>query len=158
MSRLMTAKEKREIADRKRRERKRMQEVARKEREGFYKQFKQRRHCASVKERIGSKSSNRLFDEVEDEDDDDDDDEEDMSDFIVEGQERELENVSLHIRDIFGYDKRRYRDDSDDDLSNMESTFAQVQREEQMSQRLGRKEDIADMRLERELKKRKLKQ
>lgn len=61
-----------------------------------------------------------------------------MDDFIDDGDCNE--DISSHIRDIFGYDKRRYRDLDDDD-AEMESSFAQVQREEYISKKLGKYTD-----------------
>jgi len=68
--------------------------------------------------------------------DDDDEDEYDseLDDFIDDGDCEE--DISSHIRDIFGYDKRRYQGIDDDDRG-MESSFAQVQREEFISKKLG---------------------
>lgn len=68
-------------------------------------------------------------------DEDDSEYDSELDDFIDDaGCE---EDISSHIRDIFGYDKRRYRDMDDDD-DNMESNFAQVQREEFISKKLGK--------------------
>lgn len=76
-----------------------------------------------------------------------------MDDFI-DDDEPELD-YSRHIRDIFGYDKSRYRDE-DYDSDNMESNFAQQQREEFISKKIGIMEDLEDMRLEEEEKKQKV--
>lgn len=88
--------------------------------------------------------------------DDDDDSEYDseMDDFIDDDVEDN--DYSNEIRNIFGYDKSRYRDD-DDDVDNMESSFAQQQREEFVSKKIGLMEDLEDMRLEAEEKKKKAK-
>ncbi|KAH8399859.1 hypothetical protein KR215_003659 [Drosophila sulfurigaster] len=87
--------------------------------------------------------------------DDEDDSEYDseLDDFIDDGDCEE--DISSHIRDIFGYDKRRYRDIDDDD-DQMESSFAQVQREELISKKLGLQEDLEDMRMEALHKKNKM--
>jgi hypothetical protein len=69
-----------------------------------------------------------------------DDDADDNNGFIDDG------DVSHHIREIFGYDKRKYRDVDDDDIE--EASFATIQKEEARSARLGRKEDLEDMRKE----------
>lgn len=91
-----------------------------------------------------------------------------MDDFIDDGDEEE--DYSKHIRDIFKYDKSKYRDDYDDEP--MESSFSQMQKEEAFSKRMGKfwlrfqecvtigfspglKEDLEDIRLEEEAKKRK---
>ncbi|KAI8033461.1 hypothetical protein M5D96_013784 [Drosophila gunungcola] len=87
--------------------------------------------------------------------DDDDEDEYDseLDDFIDDGDCEE--DISSHIRDIFGYDKRRYRGMDDDDRG-MESSFAQMQREEFISKKLGLQEDLEDMRMEAAHKKQKM--
>ncbi|XP_022219105.2 protein SPT2 homolog [Drosophila obscura] len=86
-------------------------------------------------------------------DDEDDDYDSELDDFIDDGDCEE--DISSHIRDIFGYDKRRYRDLDDDD-SEMESSFAQMQREEFLSGKMGMQEDLEDMRMEAIHKKRKI--
>lgn len=85
--------------------------------------------------------------------DDEDEDEYDseMDDFIDDGDE---EDVSRHIKEIFGYDKRKYSR-VDDDCADMESSFAQQMREEVISTKIAIKEDLEEMKLEEELKKRK---
>lgn len=75
---------------------------------------------------------------IYDYDDDDSEYDSELDDFIDDGDC--TEDISSHIRDIFGYDKRRYRDLDDDD-AEMESSFAQVQREEFISKKLGRYTD-----------------
>lgn len=75
-----------------------------------------------------------------------------MDDFIDDGDAEE--DVSSHIRAIFGYDKNRFRDEDFDDRE-MESTFAQQMREEYISKKIGLQEDLEDMRLEEEEKKQK---
>ena len=86
--------------------------------------------------------------------DDDDDSEYDseMDDFIDDG-DAEVD-FSAEIRNIFGYDKNRYRDEDFDDRE-MESNFAQQMREEYISKKIGIMEDLEDMRMEEEEKKRK---
>lgn len=69
-----------------------------------------------------------------------------MDDFIDDGDE-ELD-VSTHIKEIFGYDKSKYRDMDDDDDPMMESSFARQQREEYISKKIGIMEDLEDMRME----------
>ncbi|KAH8276377.1 hypothetical protein KR026_009104, partial [Drosophila bipectinata] len=86
-------------------------------------------------------------------DDDDSEYDSELDDFIDDGDCEE--DISSHIRDIFGYDKRRYRDIDDDDRG-MESSYAQMQREEFISKKLGMQEDLEDMRMEAMLKKRKM--
>ncbi|XP_037726225.1 protein SPT2 homolog [Drosophila subpulchrella] len=86
-------------------------------------------------------------------DDDDDEYDSELDDFIDDGDCEE--DISSHIRDIFGYDKRRYRGMDDDDRG-MESSFAQMQREEFISKKLGMQEDLEDMRMEAAHKKQKM--
>lgn len=94
----------------------------------------------------------RRMEEEEYEDDDYgyDENEEDydseMDDFIDDGPLGQAD-VSECIKEIFGYDKHRYRDEDYDDRE-MESSFAQQMREESYSRKIGRLEDEADMRQE----------
>lgn len=92
---------------------------------------------------------------------------EDLDGFVVDylssGEEEEMddydpeyEDYSKHIRDIFGYDKRKYKYESDYDIANMEANFRDVMKEEARSARLGLQEDLEDMRKEEEEKKRKM--
>ncbi|XP_044766391.1 protein SPT2 homolog [Coccinella septempunctata] len=88
-------------------------------------------------------------------DDDDEDYDSEMDDFIDDGPEEEEEDYSKYIREIFGYNKSKYVevDEEDDDI--MESSFSQQMKEEQISTKLGIMEDLEDMRLEEEHKRRK---
>lgn len=95
-------------------------------------------------------------------DDYDDEEDEDMDSFIDDDDGREIESgspdVSKAIRDIFGYDKRKYIG-MDEDIE--EASYSQIMKEEARSQRIGRQEDLADMREEmkqKRLKKERLKQ
>lgn len=91
--------------------------------------------------------------------DDDDDDEYDseMDDFIEDEGEPQ-EEISKHIREIFGYDRKKYKDESDYALRYMESSWKEQQKEEAKSLRLGMQEDLEEMRREEEeLKRRKAK-
>ncbi|NXL91817.1 SPT2 protein, partial [Alectura lathami] len=89
-------------------------------------------------------------------DDDDEDDEYDseMDDFIEDEGESQ-EEISKHIREIFGYDRKRYKDESDYALRYMESSWREQQKEEARSLRLGVQEDLEEMRREEEELKRK---
>ncbi|XP_056596536.1 protein SPT2 homolog [Triplophysa dalaica] len=72
-----------------------------------------------------------------------------MDDFIDdEGEDQNV--ISKHIREIFGYDRSRFKDESDYALKFMESSWKEQQKEEARSLRLGIKEDEEDMRLEEE--------
>lgn len=86
--------------------------------------------------------------------DDDSEYDSEMDDFIDD--DPGAEDYSKYIKEIFGYDKSRYRH-LDDDVDNMESSFAQQMREEQLSKKMGLMEDLEDMRMEAEEKKRKKK-
>lgn len=87
--------------------------------------------------------SDRYYDDYDDEDEEDSFIDDDDNNFIDNG---EVPDVSQHIREIFGYDKRKYADFDDDDIE--ESSYAQVQKEEMRSAKIGRKEDLEDMRME----------
>ncbi|KAM7323091.1 protein SPT2 homolog [Alexandromys fortis] len=77
----------------------------------------------------------------------------DMDDFI-EDEGDPQEDISKHIREIFGYDRRKYKDESDYALRNMESSWQEQQKEEAKSLRLGKQEDLQEMRREKEEMKR----
>ncbi|XP_063112887.1 protein SPT2 homolog isoform X2 [Cavia porcellus] len=94
--------------------------------------------------------------EYEEEDDDDEYDSE-MDDFIEDEGEPQ-EEISKHIREIFGYDRKKYKDESDYALRYMESSWKEQQKEEAKSLRLGMQEDLEEMRREEEeMKRRKAK-
>ncbi|KAM8939727.1 protein SPT2 homolog [Pelodytes ibericus] len=80
-----------------------------------------------------------------------------MEDFIDDGGDCQDE-ISKHIREIFGYDKNKYKDESDYALRYMESSFREQQKEEARSLRLGIQEDLEELRREEEELKRKAKQ
>ncbi|XP_066439718.1 protein SPT2 homolog isoform X1 [Eleutherodactylus coqui] len=85
---------------------------------------------------------------------DDDEYDSEMEDFIDDGGEPQDE-ISKHIREIFGYDKNQYKDESDYALRYMESSFREQQKEEARSLRLGIQEDLEELRREEEELKRK---
>eukprot|EP00092_Neocalanus_flemingeri_P019501 GFUD01021127.1.p1 GENE.GFUD01021127.1~~GFUD01021127.1.p1 ORF type:complete len:613 (+),score=242.70 GFUD01021127.1:176-2014(+) len=64
-------------------------------------------------------------------------------------------DISAEIRNIFGYDKRSYRDEDFDDRSMENNKFSSIMMEEARSARIGRMEDLEDMRREEEENKRK---
>lgn len=88
------------------------------------------------------------------EDDDDDEYDSEMDDFIEDEGESQ-EEISKHIREIFGYDRKRYKDESDYALRYMESSWREQQKEEARSLRLGVQEDLEELRREEEELKRK---
>jgi len=80
-----------------------------------------------------------------------DEEEEVMDDFIDDvpvGDDDE--DYSKHIREIFGYDKRKYAELDLDDDALMESSFARQMQEEAYSTRVGMLEDLEDIRKEQE--------
>ncbi|KAF7729756.1 hypothetical protein EC973_003834 [Apophysomyces ossiformis] len=83
---------------------------------------------------------------------------EELASFIVDDEEEDFGgDYSAEIGRIFRYDKKKYTNErfSDDD---MEADASEVLREEKRSERIGRREDLMEERLEMErLKKRKLK-
>ncbi|NXC20694.1 SPT2 protein, partial [Corythaeola cristata] len=62
-------------------------------------------------------------------DDDDEEYDSEMDDFIEDEGEPQ-EEISKHIREIFGYDRKRYKDESDYALRYMESSWREQQKEE----------------------------
>uniref|UniRef100_G1PZX4 Protein SPT2 homolog n=1 Tax=Myotis lucifugus TaxID=59463 RepID=G1PZX4_MYOLU len=86
----------------------------------------------------------RDYEEEEDEDYDPE-----MEDFIEDEGESQ-EEISKHIREIFGYDRKKYKDESDYALRYMESSWKEQQKEEAKSLRLGMQEDLEEMRREKE--------
>ncbi|CAM2115457.1 unnamed protein product [Caretta caretta] len=80
---------------------------------------------------------------------DDEEYDSEMDDFIDdEGQPQE--EISKHIREIFGYDRNKYKDESDYALRYMESSWKEQQKEEARSLRLGVQEDLEELRREEE--------
>ncbi|XP_017573007.1 protein SPT2 homolog isoform X2 [Pygocentrus nattereri] len=72
-----------------------------------------------------------------------------MDDFIDdEGEEQD--EISKHIREIFGYDRTKYKDESDYALKFMESSWKEQQKEEARSLRLAVLEDQEEERRELE--------
>lgn len=90
-------------------------------------------------------------------DDDEEEEDEEMRDFIDDGDDLEAQknDVSQYIREIFGYDKRKYAMIDDDDIE--EASFAQQMKEEMESAKAGLLEDLEDIRKEEEEKRRKAK-
>ncbi|XP_077177689.1 protein SPT2 homolog [Paroedura picta] len=85
---------------------------------------------------------------------DEDEDDSEMEDFIDDEGEPQ-EEISKHIREIFGYDRSKYKDESDYALRYMESSWKEQQKEEAKSLRLGMLEDLEEQRREEEELKRK---
>jgi len=76
-----------------------------------------------------------------------------MDDFIDDG-EQEVDYSSA-IKEIFGYDRSRYKNVQEESDDDMETNFATIQKEERISAKLGLQEDLEDMRKEAEEEKRK---
>ncbi|XP_061677432.1 protein SPT2 homolog [Syngnathoides biaculeatus] len=76
-----------------------------------------------------------------------------MDDFIDDGEDEQAE-VSKHIKEIFGYDKSKYKDESDYALKFMESSWRDMQKEEARSLKLAVQEDLEEERKEQEEMKR----
>ncbi|KAL5007236.1 hypothetical protein ScPMuIL_016042 [Solemya velum] len=91
------------------------------------------------------------------EDDSESERDEEMDDFIADSDEDYTEglDISKCIRSIFGYDKRKFRYESNREIANMESNFKEQMKEEKRSARLGLQEDLEDIRQEEEELKRK---
>lgn len=99
-----------------------------------------------------SSSSNKRRIESDSEDEYDSE----MDDFLDDSEAKV--DISKEIRSIFGYDKRRYRDEDDEDDRGMENNrFSSIMMEEARSARIGRQEDLEDMRREEEELRRKKK-
>jgi protein SPT2 len=76
-----------------------------------------------------------------------------MDDFIDDSDAKI--DVSAQIRNIFGYDRRKFRDEDDFDDRSMETNrFSDVMKEEARSARIGKMEDMEDIRREEEEKRR----
>lgn len=72
-----------------------------------------------------------------------------MDDFIDdEGDEQD--EISKHIKEIFGYDRKRYKDESDYALKFMESSWKDCQKEEARSLKMAVQEDLEEERKEEE--------
>ncbi|XP_019749642.1 protein SPT2 homolog [Hippocampus comes] len=76
-----------------------------------------------------------------------------MDDFIDDGDDEQAE-VSKHIKEIFGYDRTKYKEESDYALKFMESSWRDMQKEEAKSLKLAVQEDLEEERKEQEEMKR----
>uniref|UniRef100_A0A3Q3X6E0 Protein SPT2 homolog n=1 Tax=Mola mola TaxID=94237 RepID=A0A3Q3X6E0_MOLML len=72
-----------------------------------------------------------------------------MDDFIDDSGD-EQEEVSKHIKEIFGYDRTRYKEESDYALKFMESSWRDMQKEEARSLKLAVQEDLDEEKKEEE--------
>ncbi|XP_077425148.1 protein SPT2 homolog [Vanacampus margaritifer] len=76
-----------------------------------------------------------------------------MDDFIDDGDDEQAE-VSKHIKEIFGYDRNKYKDESDYALKFMESSWRDMQKEEARSLKMAVQEDLEEEKKEQEEMKR----
>ncbi|XP_014664244.1 PREDICTED: protein SPT2 homolog [Priapulus caudatus] len=85
-------------------------------------------------------------------DDDEEEEDSDMDGFVVDEDEEDEEggDYSKYIKEIFGYDKNKYKYEDDDEI--MESSYSQMMKEEARSERLAAIEDIDDMKMEEQMK------
>ncbi|XP_028407221.1 protein SPT2 homolog [Dendronephthya gigantea] len=81
------------------------------------------------KEYFQRKRRHNPYEEEEEEDDD-----------FIDDSEEAPDTISSYIKEIFGYDKNKFRG-RDEDTSNMESSFGDIQREEAKSLRIAKLED-----------------
>lgn len=65
------------------------------------------------------------------------DDNEDLDDFVVSDEE----DWRTALRSLTKYDPKKYRDEEDDDDMAMEANYADIEREEKRSARIGKRED-----------------
>uniref|UniRef100_A0AAQ4NSG1 Protein SPT2 homolog n=1 Tax=Gasterosteus aculeatus aculeatus TaxID=481459 RepID=A0AAQ4NSG1_GASAC len=82
-------------------------------------------------------------------DDDEDECDSEMEDFIDDGDEPQ-DDISRHIKEIFGYDRNKYKDESDYALKFMESSWRDMQKEEARSLRMAVQEDLEEEKREQE--------
>ncbi|XP_049579136.1 protein SPT2 homolog [Syngnathus scovelli] len=76
-----------------------------------------------------------------------------MDDFIDDDGDEQAE-VSKHIKEIFGYDRNKYKNESDYALKYMESSWRDLQKEEARSLKLAVQEDLEEEKKEQEQMKR----
>ncbi|XP_036390529.1 protein SPT2 homolog [Megalops cyprinoides] len=81
--------------------------------------------------------------------DEEDDYDSEMEDFIDDEGEEQSE-ISKHIREIFGYDRTKYKEESDYALRFMESSWREQQKEEARSLKLAVLEDLEEEQREQE--------
>lgn len=79
----------------------------------------------------------------------DDECDSEMEDFIDEKDDGQ-DDISRHIKEIFGYDKNKYKDESDYALKFMESSWRDVQKEEARSLRMAVQEDLDEEKRDQE--------
>nr|XP_039268142.1 protein SPT2 homolog [Styela clava] len=95
-------------------------------------------------------------------DDDSDEYDSELDDFIVDEEDEQVVDddevdVSSHIKAIFGYDKLKYGRESEWELSRMDASYKDIEKEEKRSLRIAREEDAREAKLEEERMKKLLK-
>ncbi|XP_056138041.1 protein SPT2 homolog [Lampris incognitus] len=80
---------------------------------------------------------------------DEEDYDSEMDDFIDDEGDEQSE-ISKHIREIFGYDRSKYKEESDYALKFMESSWRDQQKEEARSLRMAVQEDLEEEKKEKE--------
>ncbi|XP_068595526.1 protein SPT2 homolog [Brachionichthys hirsutus] len=81
--------------------------------------------------------------------DEDEEYDSEMDDFIDDGAE-EQEEISRHIKEIFGYDRTKYKNESEYALKFMESSWKEMQKEEARSLKMAVQEDLEEEKREAE--------
>merc|ERR1712049_18056 len=87
------------------------------------------------------------------ESDDEDEYDSEMDDFIDDSDTKM--DVSAEIAKMFGYNRHKYRDEDFDDRDMENNRFSDIMKEEARSARIGRMEDLEDIRREEENRRKK---
>jgi len=112
---------------------------------------KAKREGSPSPEPIRSKKAKIVNNRIESDDEDEYDSE--MDDFIDDSDTKM--DVSAEIAKMFGYNRHKYRDEDFDDRDMENNRFSDIMKEEARSARIGRMEDLEDIRREEEEKRRK---
>ncbi|CAK8680181.1 unnamed protein product [Clavelina lepadiformis] len=83
-------------------------------------------------------------------DDDEDEYDPEMDDFIDDCEDGLDHSISAEIGAIFGYNKFKYGRESEYELSKMDASFKDIEREEKRSLRIAQEEDAKEAKLEEE--------
>ena len=102
-------------------------------------------------EPLRKKAKNTASNRIESDDEDEYDSE--MDDFIDDSDTKM--DVSAEIAKMFGYNRHKYRDEDFDDRDMENNRFSDIMKEEARSARIGRMEDLEDIRREEEENRRK---
>jgi len=102
-------------------------------------------------EPLRKKAKNAVSNRIESDDEDEYDSE--MDDFIDDSDTKM--DVSAEIAKMFGYNRHKYRDEDFDDRDMENNRFSDIMKEEARSARIGRMEDLEDIRREEEENRRK---